>query len=379
MFRTFGHEILHFARAVDIVRDNDFREIRDLVKEYLAENFGASKVEFLRETLIQGQPGLAPQWDESDAYGAYPLVRNGQLYGQNSLAFQTGDPLWIIGKEEAVLAESTEYIDLWSKHTDVPRFVRFERPSDDRSGSSLRKDTTKMLISVPIELRGHLMGVLYCESDDVYAPNEAAKQEFHAIAGSLGLLHTLKRQADELRQNTRDAMNDLRRAAAEPVEFRTTKPKLYLAYGKDRDPEILALIQEDLEQYKEQIHTSDWGREHPPGDITGWITTEIISAKYLVCYLSDRIDDHGSISFRDNPNVIFETGMFHALRESTDITAREWLPIREGPPEDAPFDFRPMRMVVVPRDGEGRLQVDRFRADLGRSIRELLADAVAET
>jgi hypothetical protein len=174
-------------------------------------------------------------------------------------------------------------------------------------------------------------------------------------------------------------MNDLRRAAAEPVEFRTTKPKLYLAYGKDRDPEILALIQEDLEQYKEQIHTSDWGREHPPGDITGWITTEIISAKYLVCYLSDRIDDHGFISFRDNPNVIFETGMFHALRESTDITAREWLPIREGPPEDAPFDFRPMRMVVVPRDGEGRLQVDRFRADLGRSIRELLADAVAET
>src|SRR5215211_2046841 len=188
MFRTFGQELLHFARAVDLVRDDDFREVRNLVSEYLAANFGVSKVEFLRETRIEGQPGLAPQWDESDTYGAYPVVKDGRPYGQNALAFRTGDALWIITKDQGVLAGSTEYIDLWNHRTDIPPFVRFERQGeDDGSGSSRRKETTRMLISVPIELRGQLVGVLYCEGDDVYVPNDGAKQEFLAIAGSIGI------------------------------------------------------------------------------------------------------------------------------------------------------------------------------------------------
>jgi hypothetical protein len=375
MFRTFGQELLHFARAVDLVRDDDFREVRNLVKDYLAANFGVNKVEFLRETRIAGELGLAPQWDEGDTYGAYPLVRNGELNGQNALAFRTGDALWIIAKDQGVLADSTEYVDLWNHRIDIPRFVRFERQSDDQSGSSLRRETTRMLISVPIELRQQIVGVLYCESDDVYVPNEAAKQEYLALAGSIGILYKLRRDGEATHQNTRAAMAELRRTADEPVEFRVTKPRLYLAYGHEKDPEVLGPIRQTLERYKEKIEIRDWGTDQPPGDIPTWITSEIIAAQYLVSYLSERIEDEGEgISFRDNPNVIFETGMFHALRESTAITARQWLPIREGAPEEAPFDFRGMRMVVVPRDGEGRLDEDRFKTVLGRSIRELLAD-----
>lgn len=381
MFRTFGQELLHFARAVDVVRDDDFREVRNLVKDYLAANFGVSKVEFLRETRIEGQPGLAPQWDENDTYGAYPVVKDGKPYGQNALAFRTGDALWIITQEQGVLAGSTEYIDLWNHRTDIPPFVRFERlGEDDGSGSSFRKETTSMLISVPIELRGQLVGVLYCEGDDVYVPNEGAKQEFLAIAGSIGILYTLRRQGEASHQNTRAALSDLGRTAGEPVEFRVTKPRLYLAYGNERDPEVLGLIRQTLEKYKEKIEVRDWGTEHPPGDIPAWITKEIVAAQYLVCYLSDRVEDaDGTISFRDNPNVIFETGMFHALRESSAITARQWLPVREGAPEEAPFDFRGVRMVVVTRDQENRLDEDTFKTDLGRSIRELLVDVSAKT
>ena len=371
MFRTFGQEVLHFARAADSISDDDFRDVREVVQEYLETNFGLTKVEFLLESVAQGKRGLKPQWSDEDAYGAYPvLTDDDQPNGQLAFALLLGKPIWVVGASEGILVEEKAYTDLWSRSKEIPRFLRFDRSEEFEASD----ETTRMMIAIPLKSGGKSFAVLSCESDAIYTPNDAAKQELESIADALSILHFLKQRRTVSEEHTGRAVKELTKIAVEPIEFKTKKPALFLAYGEQKDPAVLAAIRDVLEPYRDMISVVDWEKVKPPGDITDWITEKILEAKYLICYLSDSIaTKDGQTLFDDNSNVIFETGMFHALREGTEMSSREWLPIREGPPEEAPFDFRTMQMVTVPREENQELRKDKFTSDLTIAVKELLA------
>lgn len=69
----------------------------------------------------------------------------------------------------------------------------------------------------------------------------------------------------------------------------------------------------------------------------------------------------------DNPNVIFEAGMLHALINSPDAPPSGWIPVREEDSPAAPFDFAAERIEKVPRT-RGELDVVKFRAQLERRL-----------
>lgn len=380
MYRTFGEELLHFARATDSITETDFKKVREVVQDYLQDNFGLSKVEFLLETVTQGRRGLRPEWDDEDAYGAYPVMNDDdQPCGQNAFALLVGKPIWLVGANEEVLESESIFRDLWSKshckHT-IPGFIRFKRKLDYDVGD----ETARMLIAIPLKTGKRTHGVLSCESDEVYAPNKAAKSELQQIADALSILHFLGRRRLEAERQHGKAIKELGKLAGEPVEFKTKKPRLFLAYGKNRDAKVLAEIESVLQGYEDRIDVVDWEKAKQPGDITDWITTEILKAKYMISYLSDiHPGEAGGTRIEDNRNVIFETGMFHALREMSRASVREWLPIREGSPEEAPFDFRTMQMVTVPRDKDGQLLKNIFVADLDNAVRELIATELSRS
>jgi hypothetical protein len=77
----------------------------------------------------------------------------------------------------------------------------------------------------------------------------------------------------------------------------------------------------------------------------------------------------------DNPNVIFEAGMFQSL---TNVAATEaptgWIPIREPPDlcPSPPFDFAQQRMIIVERFSDQKPNLDRLQADLKDRIETLL-------
>jgi hypothetical protein len=371
MYRTFGQELLSFARAAGTVKEQDFQAIREVVQDYLTANFGLSKVTYLLEAITEGQRGLKPQWDEEDAYGAYPVrTDEGGANGQNAFCLLTGRPLWIVGAGEGLLAEEEQYVDLWDGAEGIPPFQRLEREEEFELGG----EKARMLIVIPLRRAKRTYGVLSCEAADIYTPNDAAKEELQAIAEALSILHEHTRQRLYSDANTSRAIKELTRVADEPIEFKTKKPKLFLAYGVRKDSEVLATVRDALEPYSDAISIVDWETVRPPGDITDWIATEILEAKYLVSYLSEVVGEgNGESRYADNSNVIFETGMFHALRETAGTASREWLPIREGSHEETPFDFRTMQMIAVPRDSGQKLRADRFRAELDAALRELLA------
>ena len=91
-------------------------------------------------------------------------------------------------------------------------------------------------------------------------------------------------------------------------------------------------------------------------------------------YLSEPDPDGalGGKRYSDNPNVLFEAGMFHVLRHNRGESLEGWFPIRESTEwtGNVPFNFAGDRILILPRDGRGELIrelfVERLERHLGR-------------
>lgn len=95
------------------------------------------------------------------------------------------------------------------------------------------------------------------------------------------------------------------------------------------------------------------------GNINAQIAREIVRSRFGICYLSQKSQDDSSHKFIDNPNVVFEAGMLHALTRVTSATSGAepsgWIPMREADSPPAPFDFAAERTIEIPRSGNGEL------------------------
>ncbi len=96
-------------------------------------------------------------------------------------------------------------------------------------------------------------------------------------------------------------------------------------------------------------------------------------SNYSVSLTGPDGDVPGEVRFADNPNVLFEAGMFHILRRNRGDQLEGWLPIREDNEftTEVPFNFAGDRILVVPRN-KGELNEPRFVEMLNKHMRRLL-------
>jgi hypothetical protein len=99
-----------------------------------------------------------------------------------------------------------------------------------------------------------------------------------------------------------------------------------------------------------------------------------VRSRYGICYFSEPDPSDGGHKYVDNPNVIFEAGMLHALINTPDAPPSGWIPVREDDSPAAPFDFADQRIERVPRDQDGQVVEERLRAQVQRRIVALLRD-----
>ncbi|HEU4397498.1 MAG TPA: hypothetical protein VFU54_06640, partial [Actinomycetota bacterium] len=97
-------------------------------------------------------------------------------------------------------------------------------------------------------------------------------------------------------------------------------------------------------------------------------------SRYGICYFSEPAPPGAEHGYVDNPNVIFEAGMLHALINAPDAPPSGWIPVREESSPPAPFDFADQRIEKVPRDQDGQVVEERLRAQMQRRIVALLRD-----
>jgi hypothetical protein len=365
---TFAEHLNHFVLSVDIVSDDTFDAVRDLVVNYMRNELEAAYFGLMERTQIVSSPGLQTIWNTGGPKNTIPIRENGAgpYTRQVALAFDTGRPLWVVDKERRPLREGGDHVDLWSGEPDLPPY----HPPINRP--------MKTSIMVPLTRDGSALGVMYLESTAYVEATEVARDELTLLADSLGMLMELRNLNRSLTECTKKAVGQLTSFMGDGKVQRLTKPSLFVASSGKADGEVMDIIREVLDDYRSKVNVIDWTKIEESGAITTQIATNIARSRFGVCYFSERADQNGTFAYVDNPNVIFEAGMLHALINAPDAPPSGWIPVRESASPPAPFDFASQRIEPVPRAATGHVDREQFRMRLRNRVAALLRDPVDE-
>ncbi len=316
--RTFGNYLRHFTRSVDIVDDRIFEAVRQLVYKYVRDELGATYFSLACTQVVNDVAVLKTLWSSEGEEHFTPIRSSADEYhSQISVSFGQQKPLWIVNPDRRPLRETHTYVDLWSNITNLP-------PYREPVNRDLRTS-----IVVPLVHWDRVLGVIYLETASYLEITEVAKDELRLLADALAILYDLQQANRAQATGTRDAISELQDILSTTKFPRLTKPQIFIASSSRADDQVLAIIQEVLDEYSDRLNVVLWSRIEESGSITLQIVEEIAKSRFGMCYFSEPApaSEH---RFRDNPNVVFEAGMLHSLTNSPAGRPAGWIPIREG-------------------------------------------------
>lgn len=372
---TFAEELASFSRSNDILRKDEFEQILRATSRYLEANFEITKMERLVERVFRGVPHLAQTLDREDEYEPYPIRDNeDRAHGLNAYAFISKRSIWVIPEDEtSTLEGSTTYREMWTPNepAELPHYLSL--PGVD--GDERQARSTRTLISIPTINKNVTTSLIYFEADSLIYANERAKEELEQIATSISRLFDLSEQNRDTHKETEEELSLLDESSRKVWTWAVTPPSLFFAYPEGADDEVLTELREQLSTLEHQgfMKVFDWREFHEGGRITDKIEEEIGEANYFVGYLSERQDNGSESRFYDNPNVMYEAGMFQGLANDVTRPARSWLLIRE-PDSMAPFDIITMNLLLIPRNDDGALNRVEFSAEMGNRLAGLIPE-----
>jgi hypothetical protein len=358
---TFAEELYHFAQSVDILTDDQVRNIRDIVYRFAHEKIGADTVEVCIETSVMGLPGLTYTWYPDATAPSSHTIRNSDdsYFGQTSYVYDNNICLWIVAAGQGRLEDCPQYRNLWPETNGnddkIPVYIPYTKNLD-----------IKTSIILPLRAGGRAMGVLNIEFVRYVTFYERLKYELEQIRSAIEILIAIEAASKSNRRNTQNAINRLSEMATDTQPV--SEPSIFLAYPGKFDKEVLGVIEEVLHEVLPWVRKIDWQEIDKTGNITQQIISGITEATYGIVYFSE-ITEEGH--FQDNANVLFEAGMFHALANKPDKEPKKWIPIREdGSP--IPFNFASERMIVVKRDCSGKISRQSFANELTKKLSSMI-------
>jgi hypothetical protein len=373
---SFGEALRSFSNSIDLLRDDEFARVLSSTRRYLETNFSISKIERLGEVVKAGVPHLAPTLSEDDAYDLYPVrTDDGKPFGVNAAAFTSGSNLWVVpsaAEPDATLDTAEEYEELWNPNEPItlPRFVRL--PGPNGQPRPVRK--VRALVSIPVTRRSITTSLIYFESDDVIHPSDAAKDELELVARAVARLYDLKVQNKETHSATSDELDVLDTASRVELDWEAVS-SLFWAYPESGNDGVLAVLERTLQTAgaQDEFKLFDWKRNASGGRIPAEIEEQIRKAKYFVAYLSQPSSGADGPRYVDNPNVLYEAGVFQGLANLPTRSGHPWMLIREKDSPEAPFDITTFNTLVVPRDDRGELLERDFESEFKKRLDALLA------
>jgi len=365
LVKSFGELLKQFALSVDIVSEATFNRVRDYVVEYMRNELETAYFGLMTRSVIDGQPGLQTTWSSADQ-GSATTIRTGDGYTrQVSLCFDQRRALWVVSKDGTPLREVRDpdgFVDLWGGATQLPMYMA---PVDEPMQTS---------IMLPLVRIGRPLGVMYLESVAHVEATPVAKGELMTLADAIAILIELRDANKSQTEGTETAVTQLGRFLRTAKFPRLTKPNLFLASADDADIQVLGILREVLAEFDSMVSVFDWQEIADAGAITSQIADRIVRSRYGICYFSESDPSDAGHKYVDNPNVIFEAGMLHALINTPDAPPSGWIPVREDDSPPAPFDFADQRIERVPRDQDGKVDEERFRTQMRRRMTALLKE-----
>jgi hypothetical protein len=363
---TFAGQLKHFAKSVDIVDDDVFDRVRVLVYKYVRNELGAEYFELTREQQNDAHTELRMFWSSDDREHTWRLTADDGTYVNCvTRAVALNQPMWVVADDKSPLLEANKYEDLWSHAVEIPRY----QPLVDKP--------IRTVVVIPLRRR-RVLGAYYFESCSYIGITEVAKTELMLLADSLAILFELYEAHKSQSRMTGEAIFDLQERLESARFPRLTKPHFFVAFSNRADPRIRLVINEVLDQFTDRLESTDWTQINETGNIHNQIAREIVRSRFGICYLSEPADEPSDHKYVDNPNVVFEAGMLHALTSAnaaSDVSEPTgWIPMREADSPSAPFDFASERTIEVPRTASGDLNEDRLKNLLLERVAKLLGD-----
>ncbi|MBA3967529.1 MAG: hypothetical protein H0X47_17485 [Nitrospirales bacterium] len=350
--KSFGEELLHFSQSVDYLTDENVDNIKQMLFNYLKKKADAATIEICVEAPIGNSLGLIYTWySEANQPPPHPIFHESgkTYYGQTSFAYHNNRSLWIISSVDSELAQADHYMNLLRSppvdDDEIPPFV-------DYTGCQ----GIQTSIILPLIKKGRPHGVFNIEFLQRLKIFDKLKEEIYNIKSAIETLLELEATSSLNRDNTKIAIKRLENISRETSSLRV--PSVFIAFAKKHDKKVSDSIARVLNNFFSSEQIVFWNKISESGNINEQILKKISFATYGICYLSENVDNH----FKDNPNVLFEAGMLHALANDPLAEPTKWIPIRENA-ENIPFDFSTERILVVPRN-EGVFIEQLFEGEL---------------
>lgn len=346
----YGEMLLQFAKSADIVDEATFKTLIELIESYVHKTLDIKSVVVMIDVVSDGDADEenSKELKKMFTQKASCTIRvgnDGDYRGQTYFSYDKGKPLWIVAKNNGLLSEADEFIDLWSGEKKIPRYL-----SGDVSEA-------KTSIIVPIKKGGHTYGVVNYESKNSLELTIEAKRELVLINDAISRLFKSSRFSSMRTEDTAQALNNLRSWLDGNNIVPLKKPKIFLATPDNVKDDVIEIIRDELRKRETIVEEVYWRELNKTGDIQGQIFKAIASCRFAICYLSEPTTEADPAHmFTDNSNVIFEAGMFHS---KTNIATSEnsiWIPVREDLSPKPPMDFSSQRMIIVKRNNDGELE-----------------------
>jgi hypothetical protein len=368
MRETFGYRVDDFALAVDIVSEDTFKEVLEIVCQYLSRYLNITYWALLTRSVVNDEPGLQAIDSSTKNQFSYAIKSADGLYaGFPPYAFDNGKKLWVVSKDKQPHGPDKQLEDLWSSTDpkDLPRAGR-----SNQLGS-------KTSIVVPLHWeRRRALGVLDLQMKEYHEPRDIATKELELLTNSLSRLLVLS-EADQMRRNcTREALATLRSTLDQEHLPLLTAPQIFVASSKRADKAVMGTILSVLNSFENRLRIYHWAYSSESGNIDFEVLKQVKASRFGLCYFSEPVEDTGSeLRFQDNANVVFEAGMFQSLTNPAATDAPTgWIPVRESPKlcPPPPFDFAQQRMIIVERIADNKPNLDTLQAHLKDRIETLL-------
>lgn len=388
----FLTELQNFADAAYPIDDHSLDAIWNLVCTFLSEIAEIDYFEVLQVELQKNGPCLTTAhilkkyWTYSSDPNAKPkpdsfAIRTkgqGRYHDQTAYSFAENVKLWVQEKSHGALAtEGAVFVNHWPgeskpKSKPLPPYYAYTGWVN-----------TKTQIVIPLVVRVPI-GIIVLETQSIYPYNERLAETFMGIANSLAAILSTHAACEISKAGTKSALSAVAKGydttKKNDKEHPLVEPSLFLASGKDADQEVMGIIMEIVSKFHKTVRLNFWQDWTNSDEIHSELMKSVTRADFGICYLSEPLhEDSGSAKYRDNPNVLFEAGMLHALTSSgvgeSFSTPVEWLAVREEASPKIPFDFGNRNILVVPRLDDGKtnkLNRQAFSKELTKRLQKML-------
>lgn len=373
---TFGEHFKQFALSVDVIDPAQFQQVQQALIDYVKDSLGAAQVAlFIGAPLQKRIPGMTEAEGWSSPHfpldpGLRPLVGDSGAYQrQIALALADERDLWVVSESERPLALDNPGRDLLAPagSGELPAF--YPAPNSPGSMTAIAWNARSV--------RPRRAAVLVIEWRKVVRPGAALRAEIDCLADGAGRLQAVYDYTREMStRGTIRAIEYLRKGVHGRGQIDLVET-LFFAYSDTADQAVVEAVRDVSQEFEPNVRLHDWRRDGRAGSIWEHTTGAIRAARYGVAYLSEPAAGVGEKRFGDNLNVIMEAGMLHAVTSMKTVDRADpragWIPIREEESAPPPFNLAGLRMLIVPRTRDQKLDVEAFKIELRARIKSMMA------